>query len=515
MHPYTVSPAMEVPALSPTTVSSPQVLTPATSSSVNRPLVPIPGSGLPQISLAKTWVLPPKPKPGRKPALDTPPTKRKAQNREAQRAFRERRAAKVGELEDEMKRIEAEDAKEQEELRARIHQLENSVREYEDLLHTWRDRCRETEIACQNERHARQCSEKEVERLKRELHDGTDAVPLPPRQPARTDYTQNQELEGMSGQSAGDQELLTCGNCTINTRCQCIEDALNMGDPAQDTSNFKRPHTPRMDTENKRSRQVMEYDPGSEIDFTAQFASRPPALVTSASTSSSIAATAPLDPCGFCSDGTSCICAEIINEGKRSDRFKSTNPSHPAFAPQDRNDNADPCAKGPGTCDQCMSDPTSKAFCQSVAASRPIISRPTTRPAEAPIRTKCPTHSRLDCAAAYTMLSQHPSFDIAKADMSSWVPQLAVIPKSAIAPERTAFDIEAASIMSVLKVFDRRFGSEVRPSTPVSEGEAPRESKSEDPNEPAWQAIAYDGEKGAKSVKGPDMRSWKNREGDP
>ncbi|EPQ66639.1 hypothetical protein BGT96224_4650 [Blumeria graminis f. sp. tritici 96224] len=37
----------------------------------------------------KEWVIPPRPKPGRKPATDTPPTKRKAQNRAAQRAFRD------------------------------------------------------------------------------------------------------------------------------------------------------------------------------------------------------------------------------------------------------------------------------------------------------------------------------------------------------------------------------------------------------------------------------------------
>lgn len=38
--------------------------------------------------------------------MDTPPTKRKAQNRAAQRAFRERRAARVNELEDQMKQME-------------------------------------------------------------------------------------------------------------------------------------------------------------------------------------------------------------------------------------------------------------------------------------------------------------------------------------------------------------------------------------------------------------------------
>ena len=52
-----------------------------------------------KILTSKQWVLPPRPKPGRKPSLDTPTTKRKAQNRAAQRAFRERKANKIQELE--------------------------------------------------------------------------------------------------------------------------------------------------------------------------------------------------------------------------------------------------------------------------------------------------------------------------------------------------------------------------------------------------------------------------------
>ncbi len=67
-------------------------------------------SSMPTSSIGptKNWVVPPRPKPGRKPATDTPPTKRKAQNRAAQRAFRERRAARVGELEEQLKETEEE-----------------------------------------------------------------------------------------------------------------------------------------------------------------------------------------------------------------------------------------------------------------------------------------------------------------------------------------------------------------------------------------------------------------------
>ncbi|EGW35250.1 uncharacterized protein SPAPADRAFT_133020 [Spathaspora passalidarum NRRL Y-27907] len=64
--------------------------------------------GITQIITSKEWVLPPRPKPGRKPSVDTPASKRKAQNRAAQRAFRERRATRVQELEQKLMEVEKE-----------------------------------------------------------------------------------------------------------------------------------------------------------------------------------------------------------------------------------------------------------------------------------------------------------------------------------------------------------------------------------------------------------------------
>lgn len=64
--------------------------------------------GVTLIMTSKEWVLPPRPKPGRKPSVDTPASKRKAQNRAAQRAFRERRATRVQELEEKLMEVEKE-----------------------------------------------------------------------------------------------------------------------------------------------------------------------------------------------------------------------------------------------------------------------------------------------------------------------------------------------------------------------------------------------------------------------
>jgi len=414
----------------------------------------------PTISIQKTWILPPKPKPGRKPAIDTPPTKRKAQNREAQRAFRERRAAKVGELEEEMKKMEEQDTREQEALRDKIGQLERDVQEYGDMVEMWRGRFNDMQMACGRETQLRQSAELEVMALRKAISSGTEAVPLPPRRPREYDYNSEQQSNGTpnidhDGQNTEDMEQvdLTCGNCSADTRCQCIEEAFEMSNIASESDqNPKRPHSPTpTDPSTKRLRPT----PPTEIDFTPQFTTRrPPPLSTSTSTASSIPASAPPDPCGFCQDGTPCICAELAKDNSRTQPTKA--------APPD-----DPGINGPGTCPQCLANPTSTLFCKSVAANRnlpstvPLPSTPNTLPPHPTTATVPPV--RITCADAFDTLSRHPGFSAATNELNTWVPQLTALPKlyaDGAVLERTAFDIEAASVMSVLGMFDRRFGGE-------------------------------------------------------
>ncbi|KAN0066509.1 hypothetical protein ACQY0O_000603 [Thecaphora frezii] len=70
----------------------------AASMSAAAPLDKKQGSG-PSIQPSKEWVLPARAKPGRKPSETEPPTKRKAQNRASQRAFRERKQMYLADLE--------------------------------------------------------------------------------------------------------------------------------------------------------------------------------------------------------------------------------------------------------------------------------------------------------------------------------------------------------------------------------------------------------------------------------
>lgn len=68
----------------------------------------------------------------------------------------------------------------------------------------------------------------------------------------------------------------------------------------------------------------------------------------------------------------------------------------------------------------------------------------------------------LSCAEAYQTLSSHKNFSKAADDISSWLPKLKTTMPGHLGrgsvPGRQAVEVEAASIMSVLKEFDVRFG---------------------------------------------------------
>ncbi|KAG8161340.1 hypothetical protein KVR01_009604 [Diaporthe batatas] len=131
--------------------------------SVISPMPGPPVAKAPISMTSKEWVIPPRPKPGRKPATDTPPTKRKAQNRAAQRAFRERRAARVGELEEQLEAEREEHEAAQAALQEKVHRLEMDSQ-------ALRSRCEVLENMLDKERVERA---KEVEVLTRRLHEAT------------------------------------------------------------------------------------------------------------------------------------------------------------------------------------------------------------------------------------------------------------------------------------------------------------------------------------------------------
>ncbi|TVY59545.1 AP-1-like transcription factor napA [Lachnellula suecica] len=480
-----------------------------------------PASGLPTPSMItrKEWIIPPRPKPGRKPATDTPPTKRKAQNRAAQRAFRERRAARVGELEEQLEETKEEQQKREGEMRSKITRLEADVQRFTGELQSWRLRCDTLDRIADYERREKEAALAELAYLRNGAKTtGTDAVPLPPRRHRQTEqraiapqsYTvPDIESEPLgcggctsSGRCACAEEAMAiatsgCGKCSVDTNCECLEETINSTAHMSASVELKRAHSPSAENQaEKRRRQSSAPPTPLEVDFTAQFSSKPAAHQPVQEPLVQIARP-PGESCGFCEEGTYCMCAEaaaaaanaadrgyenrlapLLNEvtPPPSDtdidgsmiKLPSMQP-YTMHRPVDAPPPSNSCANGPGTCQQCQADPKSGMFCRSLAAMR-ASSTPGALPEgccggnaggggccksgpSAPTSQPPPS---LSCADTYKTLSTHKGFDQASDDLSTWMGRLHATPPHHAG--RAPMEVEAASVMGVLKLFDRRFG---------------------------------------------------------
>ncbi|KAK1141955.1 hypothetical protein N8T08_008278 [Aspergillus melleus] len=449
---------------------------------------PSPGPGTPGSITSKEWVIPPRPKPGRKPATDTPPTKRKAQNRAAQRAFRERRAARVNELEDQIKQIEDEHDIHVLAFKEQISNLSHEVEQCRTEMSWWRDRCHALEKEVSVERSAKEALVKEFR------SSVSDHAASSDKSRSSADREARERAQSSHAHEEREEVPLGCSNCS-STHCQCIEDAFSM--PGIETRDMKRPSALAA----VRPEPQIKPDPEEmEIDFTTRFAAPQAQEDTSTAVSSPA-----VDPCGFCQDGTPCICAEMAAQEEQREQRSSfeTNRLAPIqnlsqFTPPPSDGDVrsevtlppisqatNPCANGPGTCAQCMSDPQRTLFCKTLAASRSASvassgccggkgadggccqsrnSNPPPRSGSTvnanSARSKTPSLT-LSYSDAFTTLSRHPNFSRASDDISAWLPKLHTLPNPKdVAPaetSRAAMEVEAASVMGVLRYFDRRF----------------------------------------------------------
>ncbi|CVK87543.1 uncharacterized protein FFB20_06239 [Fusarium fujikuroi] len=506
----------------------------------------------PKVSMtSKEWVIPPRPKPGRKPATDTPPTKRKAQNRAAQRAFRERRAARVGELEEQLDQQREAQEKHESELKDKIHELELDVQSF-------RSRCMLLENMLERERQDRIRVETEAETLKRRLDEGvfnsnfqsrsmssqhpfeglhspTSQGPrhsLPDARPDRQSghsFSISQIIsppETLDMSASNDTETaITCGNCSPNGPCACAEEVLNsaangcgkctltsncqcldeVAEALDRSQELKRPASPsaNVSTE-KRHRSNAD----AETDFTAMFSRKTQEAFSTPSQLPSMDSMPFRDGCGFCKDGTYCVCADTALATPAmtpndtlppiSQQVQTPPPEDtdlpilamemtadgavklPPRRPQAQSTERRGCGpNGPGTCAQCQADPKSGLFCRLMAAN---LNRKdgssggccggkgagggcckTQKPPQ-PEKINLPSLPSLglSCAEAYQTLSSHRNFSKAADDIGSWLPKLKATPRPGTRPAPPGammpIEVEAASIMSVLKDFDIRFG---------------------------------------------------------
>lgn len=497
---------------------------------------------------SKEWVIPPRPKPGRKPATDTPPTKRKAQNRAAQRAFRERRAARVGELEEELAELKEEHKRREDELAERIRHLETESE-------TLRSRCQWLQSTLDKERLDRMEHSVRAAPMHPQENgfngiapDRGTAQPVAPRpvpQPFSISHIvsppeQSPAPVDITCGSCGPNDpcicastviaeaAVGCGKCTVDSRCECLE-ALQ-ADTA-DMPDLKRPmradspSSPFAQPDEKRQRLDREPATPMEIDYTAIFSHQ-----KKRTTDTAPQATQPQprdqpemsveikDSCGFCSDGGYCVCADAptmptpVTSSLSSNSLTATampgqqqthtpppsdgdvvslGPPAPmevtatgAIKLPASNRQTQPATSrstcgpgGPGTCAQCLADPVSGLFCRSLAAN---FERSNggggggccggssagggccKQPQQQQARPKLETGEgqkmglSLSCADAYKTLASHRHFEEAASQIGEWLPRLRAAPAHMVG--RQPIEVEAASIMSVLKGFDIRFG---------------------------------------------------------
>lgn len=650
--------------------ASPAAAAPVNKMSMASVISPMPGPPVAKAPISMTtkeWVIPPRPKPGRKPATDTPPTKRKAQNRAAQRAFRERRAARVGELEEQLEAEREEHEAAQAALQEKFHRLEMDSQ-------ALRSRCEVLENMLDKERVERA---KEVEALTRRLHEATQhnqtqnhhhhhparqslpsisavsepqgpyapqpmryhhrpsapsrlshlgrastsggqtAKSTPAAQPHRPSTTNSFSISQIisppddieqaptscgscdsGGRCACAEEAMAsmpvgCGNCTLGSRCQCLEEVLNgtaadnnYPDAGSRSNSVSNPQPTASRTakrtirsispssaapEEKRARPSLSFA-ATETDFTAMFSRQPkrappPNSTTAASAQPTAApanaigtpysnapspyslapidnqaadSPAPEDRCGFCEDGTYCVCAEAAknaaaemqqpaNESVTLPPITSSAlfsvqqsrtpppsegdaigyeilpdgavklPSLKGLSSRNKASNSENNTKpstggcgpgGPGTCAQCIADPKSGLFCRSLAASFKgkngessggccggggpgggCCKDKNQNTGGGSSSSSSNASVKLSCADAYKTLASHRNFSEAADDIGAWLPMLRAAPARPREPEvggcsggkaggssRTPIEVEAASIMGVLKGFDVRFG---------------------------------------------------------
>jgi hypothetical protein len=276
-----------------------------------------------------------------------------------------------------------------------------------------------------------------------------------------------------------------CDDCSA-AHCQCIEDVIQISNLIDKPASTDDAH--------HSQELAVKHDPDAmEIDFTARFST----ARTSAAADSRTTSTPPAERCGFCGDGTVCLCAEMADQSRQENLEQNRlapMQKYSAFTPPPSdgdvrevtlpplNQATNPCANGPGTCAQCQSDPRSTLFCKTLAASRAAEGLTgccggkgadggccQSRPPSRVVAPRDASPLTLTCADAFTTLSRHPKFSQASDELGSWLPKLHTLPKpcepslgDAMSPSissRPAMEVEAASVMGVLRYFDRRFAS--------------------------------------------------------
>lgn len=327
--------------------------------------------------ITKTWDVPPRPKPGRKPAIDVPPTKRKAQNRDSQRKFRQKKVEEVQELrnqlrsnEEEIQKKEAQWTTERQSLQQEVQQM----RQWHGHAQYWQQIADANQAAVTN-------LEAKVRELEKDLvaarsqRDIRPPLPSPLPSLVRSNSSWGTD-SGISGIRASSNSLQPSNTGLLR---QYADDEMEM-----DFTTYPQPST-------RAGRDFHEHRTHDEVP--------------------SMAIDHPMEgTCGFCDQGGLCLCKEVAQQ-------PNTLPAMGNDAEADiitrRGQAMEPPTKatGPGTCDACLADPDRRRLCQSLANQMRLPPISEISGHRASISTVQPSAaSRITCAETFDKLNQYPSF---------------------------------------------------------------------------------------------------------
>ncbi|KAL5117407.1 hypothetical protein ACEQ8H_004723 [Pleosporales sp. CAS-2024a] len=348
---------------------------------------------------SKRHTIPPRPKPGRKPAQDEPQTKRKAQNRKSQQDFRARNKAKFEEL-----ALAAEGARqahrdEVAQMTIQMDELRSQIRHLEEInLGLMADR--------DFYKHAY-----EGQARQQDMHASNPAIftSQPPSHFAPMTLTMAAQDGGEFNGSAAD----LCNKCTPD-RCQCLDEKLALDTP-QDPPFLEAvplPHrngtTPMQDVRTQEDKTIDRSE--LEIDFTTY-----PSVPSREELDFSIEEEH--QSCGFCTRPDNCLCRDESLRSSSTDAALSTITSATSVA------SAPPPPKGaPGSCAACLADPEQQKRCQGLAAqfASPTTMDPNFAPSidkNAQKFTTIPGIRSVGCSEAFRLLDGRVSMDI---DSPEW-----------------------------------------------------------------------------------------------
>lgn len=411
-----------------------------------------------------------------------PSTKRKAQNRAAQRAFRERRANRVNELEQQLMNLEREKSVKEGLLTNTIETLKRENANLQQMIDNLRQtttnlNSQVTNLTEQNRLQANQLNQarctaqraqRAQERRRRSLPGSNisrqkNLAAGPSRKQRKISPLYDGSPRNSSSQSSSPRSSIsrisdlpvssTSSGDSVNGKCPSLKARVLDVEAASAMLRFKNSGSTSgtnsvCPSRSGSSGDLPAFKPMaavplhrnelSEQDFTSEFKTekprKMPVLAPTTESSSSVASPGPVsyedsvispdEKCGFCQEGTPCLCREIAMERRRKQHDREIQTSLPRLVPstysastmtKNRLDSVDKkvsqCTGNPGTCPQCQKDRRSSLFCTSIAKTVENSNDTSTKlPSLRALELRNPGKHYMPCADAYKTLSQHANF---------------------------------------------------------------------------------------------------------